>query len=152
MKWHVMVELGGIEGTVQLDEVSAGGSTTAEHSAETLGLSVAEGKMTLAGLQRHLVQSHLVQAQTEEHCRSRRRRDYCGAQRLLKNFRRRQLASLFGVVEVRAPVSVHADVAWRRAGPPPRPRKSCPTAVRRNMNAPSPRWAACCHTAAPARC
>ena len=46
MKWRVMVELGGVEGAVQLHEVSAGESTT----AETLGLSVAEGKMTLAGL------------------------------------------------------------------------------------------------------
>jgi hypothetical protein len=41
-----------------------------------LGLTMAEGKMTLAGLQRHL-----VQAQAEEHCRRRRRCDYCGAQR-----------------------------------------------------------------------
>src|SRR5271156_3680588 len=93
-----MVELGGVEGTVQLHEVSAGGCTTAEYSAETLGLSVAEGKMTLAGLQRHV-----VQAQAEEHCRSRRRCDYCGAQRPLKDFRRRRLTSLYGVVEVRAP-------------------------------------------------
>ena len=50
MKWRVMIELAGAEGTVQLHEVSAGGSTTAECSAETLGLTVAEGKMTLAGL------------------------------------------------------------------------------------------------------
>ena len=78
MKWRVMVEVGGVEETVQLHEVSTGGCTTAEYSAETLGLSVAEGKMTLAGLQRHL-----VQAQAEEHCRSRRRCDYCGAQRPL---------------------------------------------------------------------
>ena len=98
MKWRVMVELGGVEGTVQLHEVSPGGCTTAEYSAETLGLSVAEGKMTLAGLQRHL-----VQAQAEEHCRSRRRCDYCGAQRPLKDFRRRRLTSLYGVVDVRAP-------------------------------------------------
>ena len=98
MKWRVMVELGGVEGTVQLHEISAGGCTTAEYSAETLGLSVAEGKMTLAGLQRHV-----VQAQAEEHCRSRRRCDYCGAQRPLKDFRRRRLTSLYGVVDVRAP-------------------------------------------------
>jgi hypothetical protein len=51
MKSRVIVELGGIEGTVQLHEVSAGGSATAECSAETLGLTMAEGKMTLAGLQ-----------------------------------------------------------------------------------------------------
>ena len=98
MRWRVMVELGGVEGTVQLHEVSAGGCTTAEYSAETLGLSVAEGKMTLAGLQRHV-----VQAQAEEHCRSRRCCDYCGAQRPLKDFRRRRLTFLYGVVDVRAP-------------------------------------------------
>jgi hypothetical protein len=98
MKWRVMVELGGVEGTIQLHEVSAGGSATADYSAETPGLSVAEGKQTLAGLQRHL-----VQAQAEEHCRSRRRCDHCGAQRPLKDCRCRRLASLYGVVEVRAP-------------------------------------------------
>jgi hypothetical protein len=98
MKWRVMVELGAVDGTLQVHEVSAGGSMTAEYSTETLGLSVAEGKETLAGLQRHL-----VQAQADEHCRSRRRCDYCGAQRPLKDFRRRQLTSLYGVVEVRAP-------------------------------------------------
>jgi hypothetical protein len=98
MKWRVMVELAGAEGTVQLHEVSAGGSATAECSTETLGLTMAEGKMTLAGLQRHL-----VQAQAEEYCRSRRRCDYCGGQRPLKDFRRRRLTSLYGVVEVRAP-------------------------------------------------
>jgi hypothetical protein len=98
MKWRVIVELGGAEGAVQLHEVSAGGSATAECSAEKLGLTMTEGKMTLAGLQRHL-----IQAQAEEHCRSRRRCDYCGAQRPLKDFRRRRLTSLYGVVEVRAP-------------------------------------------------
>jgi hypothetical protein len=98
MRWRVIVELGGAEGTVQLHEVSAGGSATAECSAETLGLTTAEGKMTLAGLQRHL-----IQAQAEEYCRSRRRCDYCGAQRPLKDFRRRRLTSLYGIVEVRAP-------------------------------------------------
>ena len=41
MKWRVMVELGGVEGTVELYEVSADGSATTEYSAETLGLSIA---------------------------------------------------------------------------------------------------------------
>ena len=98
MKWRVMVELGGAGGTVQVHEVSAGGSTTVEYSAETLGLTVAEGKMTLAGLQRHL-----VQAQADEHCQSRRRCQHCGAQRPLKDFRHRRLTSLYGAVEVRSP-------------------------------------------------
>jgi hypothetical protein len=137
MKWRVMIELAGAEGTLQLHEVSAGGSTTAGCSAETLGFSVAEEKMTLAGLQRHL-----VRAQAEEHCRRRRRFNYCGVQRPLKDFRPRRLTSLYGVVEVRAPVSVPADVAWHRAGTSPQSRRLCPTAARRTMNAPSPRWRA----------
>ena len=93
-----MVELGGAEGALELREVSVGECTTAAYSAETLGLTLAEGKKTLAGLQRHL-----VQAQTEEHCRSRRLCQHCGARRPLKDIRPRRLTSLFGVVEVRAP-------------------------------------------------
>jgi hypothetical protein len=64
----------------------------------TLGLSLAEAKSVLAGLQRHL-----VQAQAEEHCQARRRCPRCGGQRPLKHQRPRQLRSLFGTVEVRAP-------------------------------------------------
>ena len=98
MKWRVIVELGGAEGALELREVNVGECATAVYSAETLGLTVAEGKKTLAGLQRYL-----VQAQTDEFCRSRRRCEYCGAQRPLKDLRPRRLTSLFGVVEVRAP-------------------------------------------------
>ena len=72
----VMVKLGGAEGAPELCEVSVGECVTGAYSAETLGLTIAEGKKTLAGLQRHR-----VQAQTEEHCRSRRRCQHCGAQR-----------------------------------------------------------------------
>ena len=116
MKWRVMIELAGAEGTVQLHEVSIGGSTTAECSAETLGLTVAEGKMTLAGLQRHL-----IRAQAEEHCRRRRRCDYCGAQRPLRDFRRhRRLTSLYGVVEVRAPPFQSLPM-WCGVAPDPHP-------------------------------
>ena len=97
MKWRVMVELGGAEGSLELREVSVGECATGAYSAETLGLTVAEGKKTLAALQRHL-----VQAQTEEHCRSRRRCEHRGARRPLKDLRPRRLTSLFGVVEVRA--------------------------------------------------
>jgi len=50
MKWRVMVELGGAEGALELREVSVGERETAVYSAETLGLTVAEGKKTLAGL------------------------------------------------------------------------------------------------------
>ena len=57
MKWRVMVELIGNDGTVHAHEVNAGGSNTAECSAETVGLTLADGKRTLAGLQDHLVQA-----------------------------------------------------------------------------------------------
>jgi hypothetical protein len=93
-----MVELSGAGGAKQVHEVHAGGSATPGCSAATLGLSLAEAKAVLAGLQRHL-----VQAQAEEHCQVRRRCPRCGGQRPLKDRRPRQLRSLFGTVEVRAP-------------------------------------------------
>jgi hypothetical protein len=49
------------------------------------------------------VQCHLVRAQTVDHCHRRRRCQWCGAQRPLKDQRSRRLVSLFGTVEVRAP-------------------------------------------------
>lgn len=88
MQWRVMVELSGAIGASQVLEVHAGGSATA-CTATTLGLSLAEAKLVLAGLQRHL-----VQAQAEEHCRLRRRCPRCGGQRPLKDRRSRQLRSL----------------------------------------------------------
>jgi hypothetical protein len=44
MKWRVMIDLAGAEGTVQLHEVSAGGSTTAECSAKSWGRRWRKGK------------------------------------------------------------------------------------------------------------
>ena len=72
MKWRVMV--GAADGTVQLHEVSIGECTVAACSVETLGLSIADGTTTLAGL----------------HCRNRRRCLHCGAQRPLSDFRTRR--------------------------------------------------------------
>src|SRR5260370_36470771 len=96
MRWRVMVELIGQDGTVRTHEVSAGGKATTEHLSATIGLTLAEGKRTLAGLQ-----DHLVRARTEEYCRGRRRCPRCGSQRPLKDVRTRRLLSLFGTVEVR---------------------------------------------------
>ncbi len=98
MKWRVMVELTGSDGPVCAHEVSVGVSNTAECSAATVGLTLADGKRTLAGLR-----DHLVQSQTEECCRQRRRCSHCGSQRPLKDVRARRLLSVFGTVEVRAP-------------------------------------------------
>ena len=138
---------GGEAGAIELREVSVGECTTAACSPETLGLTIAEGQKTLAGLQRHL-----VQAQTEEYCRSRRHCQHCGAQRPLKDIRPRRLTSCSVLWRFVHPVSAPADAAWHRGGPSPRSRRSCPTVVRRSMNALSPRWALCCHTAGPAHC
>ena len=141
MKWRILVELAGADGSVASHEISGGGGGTIDHPAETPGLTLAEGKKTLAGLQRHL-----VQAQTEEHCRNRRRCQRCGAQRPLKDMRRRRLASLFGVVEVRAPRfgPCRCGVASRRTITPASeimPERCTPVwgavDTRRSMSAPS---------------
>jgi hypothetical protein len=98
MKWRVMVELTGSDGAVGTCEVNVGGSNTAECSAATVGLTLADGKRTLAA-----PQNHLVQAQTEKYCRQRRLCSHCGSQRPLKDVRARRLMSVFGTVKVRAP-------------------------------------------------
>src|SRR5690242_2649735 len=98
MQWRMMVELSGTDGSVQTHEVHVGGCLPAACSAATLGLTQAQAKQLLSELQRHL-----VQAQTEEYCRSRRRCPRCGMHRPLKDRRPRQLRSLYGVVTVRAP-------------------------------------------------
>ena len=74
MKWRVMVELTGSDGIVRSHEVSVDGSNTSECSAGTVGLALADGKPTLAGLQ-----DHLGRAQAEEHCRRRRGCSHCGS-------------------------------------------------------------------------
>lgn len=98
MQWRVIVELSSSVGAREVHEVHVGSSVMPGCSAAMLGLSLAEAKSVLAGLQRHL-----VRAQAEEHCQVRRRCPRCGEQRRLKDQRRRQLRSLFGTVEVPAP-------------------------------------------------
>ena len=98
MRWRMVLEVVGADGTRQVHEIGAGERPLTVHTAATLGLGLDEGKAILAAVQRHL-----VAAQVDEHCRSRRRCDRCGAQRPLKDLRARRLVSLFGVVEVRAP-------------------------------------------------
>ena len=63
MPAHGVPEVAGRRGTSRsgryrpVHEISVGGCGTIDHSAETLRLTLAEGKKTLAGLQRHLVQA-----------------------------------------------------------------------------------------------
>jgi hypothetical protein len=73
VQWRVIVELSSTVGAKQVHEVHVGGNATAGCSATTLGLSLAEAKSVLAGLQRHLVHT-----QAEEHCQVRRRCPRCG--------------------------------------------------------------------------
>jgi hypothetical protein len=51
MKRRVVVELTGADGTVRSKEVSAGGTNTAECSARTIDLTLADGKRAFAGVQ-----------------------------------------------------------------------------------------------------
>ena len=85
MRWRVVLELAGADGTRQMHEIDTGGRSPTGHTAATLGLGLAEGKAILAALQRHL-----VAAQVDEHCRNRRRCDRCGAQRPMKDLRPRR--------------------------------------------------------------
>jgi hypothetical protein len=85
------------DGAVHVHEIG-GGAAVDEYSPGTVGLTLAEGKLVLAGLQHHL-----VQAQTEDHCCRRRRCQRCGAPRPIKDKRSRRLLSLFGTVNVPAP-------------------------------------------------
>ena len=110
MKWRVLLELVGADGTVRVHEVS-GAAAVAEYAPRMIGLTLAEGKRVLTAVQRHL-----VQAQAEDHCRRRRRCQRCGGQRPLKDLRSRRLVSLFGTIEVRAPrfTPCRCAVACRR--------------------------------------
>ena len=97
MKWRVVMEVTGVDGTVHAHEIG-GGAAVDEYSPRTIGLTLADGKLLLAALQHHL-----VQAQTEDYCRRRRRCQRCGTPRPIKDRRSRRLLSLFGTVNVSAP-------------------------------------------------
>jgi hypothetical protein len=97
MKWRVVMEVTGADGAVRVHEIG-GGAAVDEYSPWTVGLTLAKGKLVLAGLQHHL-----VRAQTEGHCCRRRRCQRCGAPRPIKDERSRRLVSLFGTVNVSAP-------------------------------------------------
>ncbi len=93
-----MVELTASDGTVRRHEISTGGSNT----AATVGLTLADGKRILAGLQHHL-----VQAQSGDYCRQRQVCSHSRLERPRKDVRARRLASLFETVEVQAPRFLH---------------------------------------------
>ncbi len=93
MRWRVVLDPAGADGTRQVHEVGTGERSPSGRAAAAPGLGLEEGEAILAAVQRHL-----VAAQVEEHCRGRRRCDRCGAQRPLRDRRPLSLTSLFGVV------------------------------------------------------
>ncbi len=55
MRWRMILEFVGADGTRQVHEVGACERSPAGHAAATLGLSLAESKAILGALQHHLV-------------------------------------------------------------------------------------------------
>ena len=94
MKWRVMMEVTGADGAVRAHEIG-GGAAVDEYSPRSIGLTLAEGKLLLARWQQHL-----VHAQTEDHCRRRRRCHRFGVRWPVKDKCARRLLSLFGTVKV----------------------------------------------------
>jgi hypothetical protein len=98
MKWRILLELTETTGSVQTREMVTGDRPTNVISPESIGLSLAESKSILAAMQ-----TQLVQAQTDGYCDHRRKCSHCGSRRSIKDWRTRQLTTLFGVVQVAAP-------------------------------------------------
>ena len=98
MEWRVTIELSGADGTKQTHEVARGGGADPHSTLDPLGLTLDDGKMVLAGVERHLVRGRVA-----EYSALRRRCSHCQSLRPLKDTRARRLNSLFGTVEVPAP-------------------------------------------------
>jgi len=98
MKWRVLLEVTEADGVAVMHEISAGSRPVPETSADTIGLTLAEGRSTLAGLQKHL-----VRFQAEVFCREQRLCGGCDARRPIKDRRTRRLTTLFGTALIDAP-------------------------------------------------
>ena len=55
MEWRVTIELSGADGTKLTHEVARGGGADPHSTLDPLGLTLDDGKMVLAGVERHLV-------------------------------------------------------------------------------------------------
>ena len=100
MEWRVTIEFpNGADGTKQTHEVARRWRHRLPLSPlDPLGLTLDDGKILLAGVQRHL-----VQARVAEYSALRRHWSHCRGLRPLKDTRTRRLGWLFGTVEVPAP-------------------------------------------------
>ena len=82
MRWRVLLEVTGTDGVTVTHEVSAGARHAPDAAPATIGLTLAEGKATLA-----ILQHHLVQMQAASHCEACRRCQRCGSRRPIKDRR-----------------------------------------------------------------
>jgi hypothetical protein len=92
------LELTETTGSIQTREMIAGDRPTNVISPEAIGLTLAESKSIFAAMQ-----TQLVQTQTDGYCDHRRNCSHCGSRRAIKDWRTRQLTTLFGDVQVEAP-------------------------------------------------
>src|SRR5262249_26539599 len=60
-EWRVRIELNGADGTKQTHEVSRGGGADPHSTFDPLGLTLDDGKILLAGVQRHLIQARVAE-------------------------------------------------------------------------------------------
>ena len=84
-------------GNVETRELVTGHRPMNAMSPAAIGLTLAEGKSVLAAMQ-----TELVQAQADGYCQHRRICSHCGSLRAVKDWRTRQLMTLFGAVQVEA--------------------------------------------------
>jgi hypothetical protein len=133
MEWRVTIELSGADGTKQTHEVARGGGTDPHSPLDPLGLTLADGRTLLAGVQRHLVQARVAEYSTlRRHC------SRCRGLRPLKDKRTRRLNG-----------SNRADVRSRRGRHFAQHQKTCQTAAPPNTSGHWRRWGLGCHIAAP---
>ena len=98
MKWRVLLELTEANGNVETRELVTGHRPTNAMSPAAIGLTLVEGKSILAAMQ-----TQLIQALADGYCQHRRTCSHCGSRRAVKDWRTRQLTTLFGAVQVEAP-------------------------------------------------
>jgi hypothetical protein len=86
MRWRVVIELTRGDGAVHAREVGTGSDDSVGSAVKPLGLTLADAKLLLAAIQRHLVQEEVA-----DYCRERRCCPRCKKQRPLKDIRTRRL-------------------------------------------------------------
>jgi hypothetical protein len=103
-RWTVWVEAARPDGTTERVEVAGLERDLSSPGLDDLGLRLAEAKDLLRALQSYLCRDQIKQLSTVDRLCCR-----CGSRRSLHDYRRRQVATLFGRVPLRQP-------RWRACG------------------------------------